>query len=224
VSGGPQVALAAADLAPSVLREALQDGAGGNLALRAVITLFEWAGLLGRRDVVAAIVQLDLQDQESIQAGLDVPAAEAAACGELPLRLTRTERQVLGLGVQLIDLGAAVALLDGEPLTWTVAAVLASVGHGGPGCSAGRVLTAPHLCPRPPHDEPLPALDAVVGAAARAEAELARLRAEQVGAPVDGAAARDQILTRLITAVRGARADLIRVPAAAGTPAQAGTR
>jgi hypothetical protein len=137
------VSAVAAALPLSVLREALLEGAGSDLTVRAVVGLCERAGLLARTDVVEAFVELGPDADPVLWADLDMPALVACIWGDgVGLELTTVERLVLQLVVQLVDLGAVLQRLDGQPRMWATAAVLATVGHGGPGCRAGLVLTS----------------------------------------------------------------------------------
>lgn len=121
---------AAAALPPSVLHAALLEGAGGDLTVRAVVGLLERVGLLARTDVVQACVDLSPDADLVLWADLDLPQLQAAAWGDLSLELTCSERRLLQVAVQLVDLGAVLRELGGQSLAWVTAAVLAMVGRG----------------------------------------------------------------------------------------------
>jgi hypothetical protein len=132
------VSTGAVQLSDDVVVRALRDGARGNQPVLAVIDLLHTTGLWARTDLLEAVVVL--YPGRTWSGDLVVPALQDAAEGRLELWLTTAERDVLQLAVRLLAVGDQLQALHGPLRRAAIAAVLASVGHGSPGCSASMVL------------------------------------------------------------------------------------
>ena len=118
---------AAARLAPSIVRDTLLTGpAGGDLVGEAVVALLDRSGLLAHREFVFWCVDLD-DDDPVAWADLDLTVLRACARGDIALDISGPQRLLLALVVTLIDLSGLLRALDGSPLTWAVAAILALI-------------------------------------------------------------------------------------------------